>query len=73
MSPQHFKALVGSLVETLKAYENAFGKLTIPEGDIKPKLNAAQIEVAINAAREAQKSAGVAKGATIFSSETTKP
>jgi len=57
MSPQHFKALVKSLNETLTAYERTFGALTIPESDIQPTFNASQIEENIQAGREARKAA----------------
>jgi hypothetical protein len=52
MSPQHFKALCLSLNETLKAYEEGFGELRIPEIDTKPLRDAAQIGLLIGEARE---------------------
>jgi Protein of unknown function (DUF3467) len=57
MSPQHFKALVKSLNETLMAYERSFGTLTIPDADIQPTFDASQIEKNIQAGREAKKEA----------------
>ena len=36
VSPQHFKALCNSFVETLKAYENSFGELRILQADVAP-------------------------------------
>jgi hypothetical protein len=52
MSPQHFKGFVRSLNETLAAYEQAFGKLTILDQDTKPTLNADQILETIRLERE---------------------
>jgi Protein of unknown function (DUF3467) len=57
MSPQHFKALVKSLNETLTAYEHSFGTLNIPDMDIQPTFNASQIEKNIQTSREAKKEA----------------
>lgn len=51
MSPQHFKALVKSLTETLTAYERAFGSLTIPDADISPIFDANQLEEKIQEGR----------------------
>jgi Protein of unknown function (DUF3467) len=39
ISPQQFKSLVRVLSETLEAYEENFGKLTISDDDIEPQLN----------------------------------
>ncbi|MCX7329162.1 MAG: hypothetical protein NTW00_13870, partial [Hyphomicrobiales bacterium] len=39
MSPQQFKSLVRVLTDTLAAYEDNFGRLTIADSDIEPKLN----------------------------------
>jgi hypothetical protein len=69
MSPQHFKALVKSLTETLTAYERSFGTLTIPDADIQPAFNASQIEEQIQVGREAKKEAMKA----MVSSIETKP
>jgi hypothetical protein len=57
MSPQHFKALVKSLNETLTAYEQSFGALTIPESDIQPAFSASQIQERIQIGRDAKKEA----------------
>lgn len=51
-SPQHFKALVRSLQETLKGYEDAFGKLSIADSDTAPQTSAEQIAEAVKSARE---------------------
>ena len=51
VSPQHFKAMCNSLNETLKAYENVFGKLEIPDSDTRPVSDASQIEARILDAR----------------------
>jgi Protein of unknown function (DUF3467) len=50
-SPQHFKALVKSLSETLQAYETAFGALTISDADIAPMRNAAEIVAILQAVK----------------------
>jgi hypothetical protein len=42
-SPQHFKAVVKSLNETLQAYEASFGALTISDADTAPMRSAAEI------------------------------
>ena len=55
MSPQHFKALVKSLNETLVAYERSFGALNSPDSDIEPTFSARQIEERIQVGREAKK------------------
>lgn len=52
LAPQHFKALVRSLNETLKAYEDSFGELTIADADTLPLRSAEQIKTQISAARE---------------------
>ena len=39
MSPQQFKSLVRVLTDTLAAYEDNFGRLTIADSDIEPQLN----------------------------------
>ena len=69
MSPQHFKALVKSLNETLTAFEHTFGALTIPDADIQPTFSASQIEEKIQIGREAKKEAMKA----MASSTETKP
>jgi Protein of unknown function (DUF3467) len=53
-APQHFKALVRSLNETLTAYEAVYGVLAIPDQDTAPRNNASDIEKVIRSAREAQ-------------------
>lgn len=72
VSPQHFKALCKSLNETLMAYENAFGKLNIPDSDITPSRDAAQIERMIQKVRDER--AGIAQegGDSTTSSSTGK-
>lgn len=52
MAPQHFKALLRSLNETLAAYEAVYGALTIPDQDTAPRKSAADIEKAVRSARE---------------------
>jgi hypothetical protein len=51
-SPQHFKAFVRGLSETLAAYEQSFGELTIPDADTAPKKTAAEISAMIDEARK---------------------
>jgi hypothetical protein len=51
-SPQHFKALVRGLNETLAAYEQSFGELTISDADTAPKRTAAEISSIIDEARK---------------------
>ena len=70
MSPQHFKAFYRSLAETLKAYESAFGALTIPDSDVQPSADAAQIEKLIEEARQKRAAAG---SSTTSSSIEKKP
>jgi hypothetical protein len=43
MSPQHCKALIHSLTETLAGYEQVFGKLQLPEEYTKSLRNADQV------------------------------
>jgi hypothetical protein len=57
LSPQHFKALVRSLNETLAAYENAFGELNISEADTAPQKTALEIVGAVNEQRKARHAA----------------
>jgi len=52
LSPQQFKALVRSLSETLKAFEESFGGLTIPESDTRPTKTADEISKSIAEARK---------------------
>jgi Protein of unknown function (DUF3467) len=52
-SPQHFKALVRSLNETLAAYETAFGELKISDTETAPKKTAAEIVALVDAHRRA--------------------
>lgn len=50
-SPQQLKALVRSLTETINGYEEAFGKLTIPDTDIAPQKKASEIAAVIDSVR----------------------
>ncbi len=52
LAPQHFKALVRSLNETLAAYETVYGTLTIPDAETAPQRTAEEIATVIKAARE---------------------
>jgi hypothetical protein len=70
VSPQHFKALCGSLVETLKAYEASFGELTIPDSDIRPLRDAEQMAQLI---KENRDKTAAAREALISSSTEKKP
>jgi hypothetical protein len=56
-SPQHFKALVRSLNETLSAYEVAFGELSIPDADTAPQRTATEIIGMVNEQRKLRKAA----------------
>ena len=58
MSPQHFKAFVVALNETLVAYENSFGRLTISKDETTPTRSAAQIEALI-AEQKAKRAAAI--------------
>jgi hypothetical protein len=64
VSPQHFKALVKSLVETLDAYEMLYGKLAIPDSETTPLKTAAEITTLIRTAKE---------GAKVTPSSTEQP
>lgn len=44
LSPQNFKSFVRAANETLKAYENTFGALTISDADTAPMRDAAEVE-----------------------------
>ena|ERR1700732_3755191 len=70
MSPQHFKALCQSLNETLKAYEDAFGELKVPDSDIRPLRDASQIGQLI---QETRNKAQAAREMSIPSSTGKKP
>jgi hypothetical protein len=50
-SPQHFKALLNSLNETLKAYETLYGELNIPTEETAPGSDAAAIVGILRAAK----------------------
>jgi hypothetical protein len=52
LAPQHFKALIRSLNETLTAYEKVFGALTIPDADTAPRKSAEEIEKIVRGARD---------------------
>jgi hypothetical protein len=52
LAPQHFKALVRSLNETLQAYETIYGALTIPDADTSPQRNAAEIVEMVKTLKE---------------------
>jgi hypothetical protein len=56
-SPQHFKALVRSLNETLAAYESAFGELNISDADTAPQKTAPEIVAMVNDSRKARNAA----------------
>jgi hypothetical protein len=70
LSPQHFKAFVKSITETLAAYEATFGKLTISEADTAPLRNAAEIQTVLETARD---NARVMARASISPSSTEPP
>lgn len=53
MAPQHFKAVVRSMVEVLAAYEASFGKLEISDADTAPGRVASEISEMIDANRKA--------------------
>jgi hypothetical protein len=55
ISPPHFKALINSLTETLNAYENSFGHLTIPDAYTEPTNTASQLSELIKNDLEARK------------------
>jgi hypothetical protein len=56
-SPQHFKALVRSLNETLAAYESAFGELNISDADTAPQKTAPEVVAMVNDSRKARNAA----------------
>jgi hypothetical protein len=56
MSPQHFKAFIRSISETLKAYEAIYGELNIADADTAPLRDASQIEVMMREGREKSRS-----------------
>jgi hypothetical protein len=70
MSPQHFKALVNSLNETLTGYERAFGTLNIPDSDVQPAFVASDIEKRIEILRDQNREQ---KKAMASSTETKPP
>jgi Protein of unknown function (DUF3467) len=43
LAPQHFKALLRSMNETMQAYETLYGNLTIPDSETAPLKNAEEI------------------------------
>jgi hypothetical protein len=61
LSPQHFKALVRSLNETLKAYETAFGALTISDTESAPSRSAEEMIGLVETARAGSKSRSSSK------------
>jgi hypothetical protein len=67
MSPQHFKGFLRAAQESLSAYENTFGTLTISDEDTAPTRNAAQIEESVQAARTAH------RGQSTSSNEPQQP
>jgi hypothetical protein len=69
MSPQHLKALVNSLRETLAAYESVYGELKIPEEDTRPQKSAAEIEAVMKGAKKRREEA---RRAATASSPTEK-
>jgi len=52
MSPQQFKGLLRVAGETLAAYENVFGALTISDKDVARTKTAAQIEALLHRNRD---------------------
>ncbi|UGA47229.1 DUF3467 domain-containing protein [Bradyrhizobium quebecense] len=73
VSPQHFKALVKSLSETLVAYEKVFGELKIPDSETTPALNAEQLEATIQSTRAAQRAAAATGEPTASPANEKKP
>jgi Protein of unknown function (DUF3467) len=57
LSPQHFKALLRSLNETLSAYESVFGELNISDTDTAPQRTALEIAGLVNDQRKARSAA----------------
>jgi hypothetical protein len=53
LSPQNFKGFVRAASEVLKAYENVFGPLAIPDQETTPTRSAIELEGMIKAARNA--------------------
>ena len=53
MAPQHFKAVVRSMVEVLAAYEASFGRLEISDADTAPGKSASEISKMIDDNRKA--------------------
>jgi len=53
LSPQNFKGFLRAGSEVLKAYENAFGQLSIPDQETTPTRSASELEGMIQAARDA--------------------
>jgi hypothetical protein len=52
ISPQQFKSLVRILSDTLEAYEENFGKLTISDADIEPQLSKDELSKLIAEGRQ---------------------
>jgi Protein of unknown function (DUF3467) len=73
LAPQHFKALVRSLTETLSAYETVFGILQIPETDITPQKNAAEITKAIEDLRAKALAFNAKEGTNLSSTAPPQP
>jgi hypothetical protein len=75
MSPQHFKAFVRSVNETLTAYESVFGALQVPEGDIAPMHTAEQLQKRMLENRDRVKAQieAAAKSSSAPSSTEKKP
>jgi hypothetical protein len=73
-SPQHFKNFCLTAIESLKAYENVFGELKIPESDIAAVTSTEQIEAMLKAARDARRAiiAGASNPSRNASSSTEK-
>src|SRR5271168_589498 len=56
-SPQHFKSVVRSLIETLAAYELSFGELNIPDEDTKPLKDRTELAALVQSAKERARAA----------------
>ena len=74
MSPMQCKSMVNSLIETMTAYENTFGKINLPAELMAPAFKANQLSDIMSAAtmqnREANE-AGVKKLLEFFASKTS--
>ena len=73
LSPQHFKGFCRSVNETLKAYENVFGVLQIPDSDTRPVTEAPQIEAMIRAGRTQKEEMRDASTPSSSAPSTEKP